>query len=301
MMGVQLAMSGLLEAYEHRMITSKVRRTYSPWLTVTMNRKGVLDVDTVKGCSYGMVAYPNGGCYGECYAARIASRYGVDFGTAVSRRTFCDLWHLGTIYKILNSYAAIGWYRVGVAGDPCHDWANTVSVVWALRHQAKAPVIITKHWAILTDEQIDKLRRIKAVVNTSVSGLDTDSELAHRVSQAMRLRAAGVHSPIRIVTCEYGTSAWARSCNEKQEYLLSLHPIIDNPLRARKSNPRVLSGDVVLTRRGESIGGGKMVSLHDKGTYLGACDKCPDKCGVGSNGGAELASGELLFENEAGC
>jgi len=295
MMGVQLAMPGLLEAYEHRMITSKVRRTYSPWLTVTMNRKGVLDVDTVKGCSYGMTAYPDGGCYGECYAARIALRYGVDFGTAVSRRTFCDLWHLGTIYKILNGYTAIRSYRVGLAGDPCHDWANTISVIWALRHQAKIPVIITKHWAMLTDEQIDKLRRIKAVVNTSVSGLDTDTELAHRISQAVRLRAAGVHSPIRIVTCQYGESAWARSCNEKQEYLLSLNPIIDNPLRARKSNPRVLSGEIILTHRRDSIGGGKMVSLHDNSIYLGSCNQCSDKCGAGCDGVEKLVSGELRF------
>jgi hypothetical protein len=34
---------------------------YLPVLTVVENRKGVLDVDTVKGCALGMQHYPEGG------------------------------------------------------------------------------------------------------------------------------------------------------------------------------------------------------------------------------------------------
>src|SRR5678809_1220036 len=47
-------------------------RRYLPILTATENQKGVLDVDTVKGCTLGMQAQPSGGCYGECFAAKTA-------------------------------------------------------------------------------------------------------------------------------------------------------------------------------------------------------------------------------------
>lgn len=255
------------------------KRTYGSALTVVVNRKGVIDVDTVKGCTFGMRAYPVRGCYGECYAARTAAAYGIDFTVAVTRKTWFDLWHLSTIYKMLNVHD-IGWYRIGTSGDPCHDWANTASVCWALRHCGKIPVIITKHWLTLSDEQVTTLRKVGAVVNTSVSGLDTDTEIQHRVGELLRLREAGIDSICRVVTCEYGASDWSQGCKEKQDYLLSLKPVIDNPLRARKCSPRVLSGDIILTRREDSIGGGKLVSLHEKSVHLGACKTCPDQCGV---------------------
>ena len=75
---------------------------YLPVLTVTENGKGVLDVDTVKGCTEGMKKYPEGGCYGECYAAKTAKRYGIDFTKSISRQ-FCGLWHRTTLTKIMFS------------------------------------------------------------------------------------------------------------------------------------------------------------------------------------------------------
>ena len=144
----------------------------------------------------------------------------------------------------------------------------------------KVPVIITKHWIPLSDEHIKRLNKLGAVVNTSVSGLDSDAQIKHRVTQLDRLKAGGVRSVARVVTCEYGSTAWGKQANEKQDYLLSLTPIIDNPLRAGKSNQHVLSGDIFLTKKEESIGGGKLVSLHNAGIYLGTCNNCPDQCGV---------------------
>jgi hypothetical protein len=61
---------------------------------------------------------------------------------------------------------------------------------------------------------------------------------------------------------------------------MSLRPIIDNPLRVRKANARVLNGDIIITKREDAIGGGKFVSVHSGGVYLGKCNKCPDQCGV---------------------
>ena len=57
-------------------------RIYRPFLTASENGKGVMDVDTVKGCTLGMAAYPDGGCYGECYAQKTAVRYGINFSVS---------------------------------------------------------------------------------------------------------------------------------------------------------------------------------------------------------------------------
>jgi hypothetical protein len=267
-------------------------RHYSNVITVSINRKGVLDVDTVKGCSEGMRAYPRGGCYGECYAYKNARTYGFDFTESISRQ-FMGREHKGTIIKLMNNYD-IGWYRIGTAGDPCHDWKHTVAICWALWHTHKTPVIITKHWKILEDWMIDKLRHLRAIVNTSVSGMDTDDEIRHRISQLERLRLAGIRSVCRVVTCNYGQSEWGKACREKQDYLLSLAPVIDNPLRARKSNPHVVAGDIIITRKNESVGGGRYVSLNSPAAYLGICSNCPDQCGVDSS----LCQTWKEYENE---
>lgn len=250
---------------------------YLPVISVSENKKGVLDVDTVKGCTIGMKAHPNGGCYDECYAYKIASRYGRDFTKSVSRNI--------PQYKFTNIFCDVkehysNWYRIGTAGDPSHDWDNTVSVCEMLQGTGKIPVIITKHWKILSDLQIQKLKKVCAVINTSTSGMDSDAEIKHRVRQIERLRNAGIKSVCRVVTCQYGLSEWALAAKKKQNYLLSLHPVIDNPLRASLSNKRVLSGEIILTKREEAIGGGKFISLHDASIYLGTCDRCPDQCGV---------------------
>jgi len=251
---------------------------YLPVLTVVKNGKGVVDVDTVKGCTLGMQAYPKGGCYGECYANKSAIRYGFDFGISVSRKIL-DREHLATLTRQMNGYDT-PWYRIGTSGDPCHDWENTLIVCNALRHANKIPVILTKHWIELSDDQLCRLKELSVVINTSTSGLDTDGEIKYRVAQIERIRDFGIRSVCRVVTCNYGNSEWARICQEKQDYLLSIKPIIDNPLRACKANIRVKNGDIILTRKNESIGGGKFVSLSSRDPYLGICEYCPDQCGI---------------------
>jgi hypothetical protein len=58
-------------------------KRYSPLLTADVNDKGVLDVDTVKGCT--IAAHGEKGCYNACYAASIARFRGIDFSRAVTR------------------------------------------------------------------------------------------------------------------------------------------------------------------------------------------------------------------------
>jgi len=252
-------------------------RHYLPILTAVENQKGVLDVDTVKGCTLGMRARPDGGCYGECYANKTAMRYGIDFTVSVSRKMTPA--NRASVFCAVRDHPA-SWYRIGTAGEPCHDWDNTLEVCEALRETGKQPVIITKHWIPLSDDHIRRLAALGAVVNTSVSGLDSEAQTKHRVGQIERLRAAGVRSVARVVTCEYGSSEWAVAAKKRQDYLMTLDPVIDNPLRADKSNEHVANGDIILTRRNDAIGGGKLVSLHTQDVYLGTCPECPDQCGA---------------------
>lgn len=280
-------------------IIKKLPRQYLPVLTISENRKGVLGIDSVKGCSAGMSAYPKGGCYGECYACKISKRTGIDFTKSVSRRYYGQ-WHKSTLCLTLNKFNH-NWYRIGVMGDPCHDWENTISVCKIFNYSGKTPVIITKHWKPLTDDHLIKLKKFGAVINTSISGLDTDDEFCFRLSQIERINGFGIKSVSRIISCLYGNTEYGRSCSEKQDYLFSLKDIIDNPLRISRNNPHVLNGDIITTKRSDSIGGGKLVSVNNKKVFLGHCINCIDQCGVDKTNNREvkmLAIQEELFKDK---
>jgi hypothetical protein len=280
-------------------ISPKTLRLYEPFLTASVNRKGVLDVDSVKGCYYGMKTYPNGGCYGECYAAKIANLYGFDFTVSVSRkflRYFKNGFrHLDTINKILQRNT-LPWYRIGTCGDPCHDWDNTLTICESLSPMKKIPVIVTKHWIAPSDDHISRLKKLKAVINTSTSGMDSDDEIKYRIEINDKLKSCGVNAVCRIVTCNYGKTKWGKQCKDKQDFLITQRPIIDTPFRVRNCNPHVIDGDILIETHNESIGGGKLVSLHNSKIYLGKCKNCPDQCGVDPVDSINLSSGENMTE-----
>ena len=253
-------------------------RKYHDSITASVNAKGCMDVDTVKGCTMGM-ADKEGGCYHECYAAKIANRYGIAFDHSVSRG-FVDRWqHRDILVRQLRAHS-LTWYRIGVMGDPSHDWDHTLAVIRNLRPAEKTAVVITKHWKTLTDDHLSQLLELDVVFNTSTSGLDTDAQTKHRVGQFERLAHYGIRSVNRVITCEYGDTEWAQERKHRQDYLLTLKPLIDNPLRVSPDNPRVLSGEIRVTRRHDSIGGGTLVSVNDPNAYLGHCSTCPDQCGA---------------------
>jgi hypothetical protein len=257
----------------------RMPRKYHDAITASANDKGCMDVDTVKGCSAGMSAQEEG-CYGECYAAKIATRYGLAFNESVTRG-FVDRWqHRDIIVRQIRQHP-LTWYRIGVMGDPSHAWAHTLNVIRNLRPAAKTAVIVTKHWTVLTNDQISQMLELGVVVNTSNSALDTDAQSKHRVGQYERLKHFGIRSVNRVVTCEFSdTTEWARDAKARQDYLLSLPPVVDTPLRLRSTNPRVVSGELLTKHRENSIGGGKLLSLHDDSVFLGHCGECPDQCGV---------------------
>jgi hypothetical protein len=250
-------------------------KNYNQRLTVNINRKGVLDIDTVKGCACGMGAHPSGGCYGLCYANRLANAYGYDFTTSTSRTM-----RIGDAIKVTSKFTQhpLNWFRIGTMGDPCHDWVLTLKVCEAFSW-LKTPVVVTKHWRIIPDAMLKHMAGMGVVVNTSISALDTDVEINHRLRQFNRLRAAGVRSVLRVVSCKFGVTDECKRLTERQDELLATHPVIDNPLRIPRTDPRVASGTILVEKR-DDLGGGSMVSLYNEDVYIGKCDQCPDQCGV---------------------
>ncbi len=253
-------------------------KKYHEAITASANSKGCMDVDTVKGCSAGM-STKEGGCYGECYAAKIATRYGLEFGESVVRG-FVDRWqHRDILVRQIRQHP-LTWYRIGVMGDPSHAWDHTLAVIRNLRPAGKTAVIVTKHWKVLSDDNLSQMLELDVVVNTSNSALDTPAQMKHRVGQYERLRHYGIRSINRVVTCEFGDTEWGREAQLRQDFLLSLPPVVDTPLRVSPDNPLVASGDLLTTRRPDAIGGGTLLSLHDESVFLGHCGECPDQCGV---------------------
>ena len=226
---------------------SLLKRRFGKALTVNENQKGVLDVDTTKGCTFGMKAYPGTGCYGLCYANTLAEAYGYDFPIAVSRKPIES--ERVAIERKLRRHEAT-WFRIGTIGDPCHDWENLVETCEWL-HKIKTPVIVTKHWRAATDEQLARLAKCGAVFNTSVSAFDTEEELPHRLEQWRRCTKFGMRSLLRIVSCKFGDTENGRRMASIQAGIFAMagELVIDNPLRIPESDPRVLSGDILVEKR----------------------------------------------------
>lgn len=157
--------------------TDTAPRDYSDVLTADVNAKGVLDIDTVKGCTAGMNARPGTGCYGGCYANNIARFRGLNFSKSITRKVQTSA-HARQIEQAVKG-APEGFFRIGTMGDPCHAWEHTVNIIEWLAPFA-VPVIVTKHWHVATDAQLKRLVACGTVLNTSVSALDTPAELRHR-------------------------------------------------------------------------------------------------------------------------
>lgn len=260
-------------------------RRYKPHLTATENDKGVLDLDTVKGCTEGMRAHPDGGCYGACYAARIANYRGIDFGHSVVRYATSP----GALRSLQRQVARspLPFVRIGVMGDPSHDWPGTVRTArWVLK-VGKPVVIITKWWRVPSEADVAAMAHSPApgvVVNTSVSALDSDAELEHRLAQHHRLQKARVHSYLRIISCDFDTTnTEGARLAARQAELLALdggQVIRCDALRCPSTHPLVVAG-VVRVAKHYDLNSEVSMSLHDEeGIYRGRCDLCPDRCGV---------------------
>jgi len=153
-------------------------RSYNDLITLVQNERGIWDLDTTKGCTSG-TALNKKGCYNDCYAARSAKIYGIDF-TKTVKRSFKNESHRFLISRQIEK-VDLPFIRIGVTGDPSEEWQHTIDVIKQIRFNRqldlfnlslKDVVIITKHWKTLSDYQLNELSKLDVCINTSVSALD---------------------------------------------------------------------------------------------------------------------------------
>ncbi len=219
-------------------------KQYNPHLSASLNRKGVLDIDTVKGCELGMVAHPSGGCYGLCYAQRMAKAYGYNFSKSVSRKINGN--HID-IERIVKKHH-LSWFRTGNMGDPSHDWDNTIDVCEWLG-SFKTPVVISKHWVKMSNDHAISLKKCNTVVNTSVSPLDTKEEIEYRINIFKWLKEIGINSVLRIVSAMFGDTENGNELKQIQDKIFKNTPIIENPVRIPMTDKRVVSSDSIARKK----------------------------------------------------
>lgn len=249
---------------------------YKDELTVEENQKGVLDLDTIKGCTLGCMNCEKG-CWGLCYAYKIANFRGIDFTKSITRwlKTQKQMKEIGK--KIFRSEKE--FIRIGTMGDPCHNWDYTIRICKWIVNSKKPIVIITKHWIKMTDEQMKELGDMNVIINTSLSALDTDEQIEYRLEQYNRYKKYGP-SVLRIISCDFNeeTSEGKRMADIQKE-LFKNENIIDNPLRVPLSYQLVKDG-IIRVKKIMDINSAVYMSKFNPDTYIGVCENCPEMCGI---------------------
>lgn len=265
-------------------------REYSNIITLSKNKRGCYSLDPIIGCSEGM-KNNSLGCYGDCYAANYSKRYGYDFSISQLRDFECEQHRI----EIINSINKINmpFVRMGTSGDPSIDWDHTVYIIKSIQMCNKAIILVTKHWSTLTKKQLELLSDIGVCINTSISALDCDKLIEHRLTQYKKLKFY-CKSVLRVMTCDFNVdNPEGKRLAIIQDNLLDNEDIIDTVFRVSGNNEYVVSGIINTT---DSIFMGKkcLVSKHNRKTHIGYCNKCPEVCGaVGCNRNKQLKMFEV--------
>lgn len=263
-------------------------KTFNDKLTLNKNSRGCYILDTVKGCSCCETEKPNG-CYDDCYAKKIASRYKIDFIHPVKRDFidnslqlhFPDFYDSDHILDILKELKHINmpFVRIGEMGDPSENWEHTINVC-SIITAAKIPiVIITKHWKKIPDGLLKSIRLLDLCINTSISSLDTQPEREHRLQQYDRLQNY-CKSVLRVVSCNFNTdNELGYKMAEIQKQLFENDKVLDTVFRPSSNNPLVVN-KIINVEKVKFLKSTMLASRYRKNAYLGRCETCTDMCGL---------------------
>ncbi len=218
-------------------------KKYKSVISLSKNERGIWDLDTIKGCNSGLNENKNG-CYNDCYAYKIAKRYGIDFSKSIERNFENEL-HRKNIVKQIERID-MPFIRIGCSGDPSENWEHTLNIIQQIKENSqltlfdisskKQIVIITRHWKILTDEQLNKISKYNICINTSVSALDNDYLINKSIEQYNRLKPY-CKSVLRIVSCDFNEdNLIGKQMAEIQRKLFKNDLTIDTVFRPSKNN-----------------------------------------------------------------
>jgi len=248
---------------------------YTNKITLVKNARGMWDLDPFKGCEYGIKSCKDG-CWGICYAAKIARSKGFDFGKTIYRYFENDK-QLKAIGKIISQTSILPdiqppFVRLGVMCDPSFDWEHTLSIVDQIKPYNPNIVIITKHWTNFTDNQIKRLKGL--YINTSICALDAEAQRIKRLYWYNKLKDY-CFSILRVNTADFNNY----NLKQIQDKLLKNNNIIDNILRIPMSNILV-KNKTLNVKKYKFLKGYTYASKHDETIYFGDCKSCPDQCGI---------------------
>jgi hypothetical protein len=242
-------------------------KKYLNKIELVQNYRGVWDLDTLKGCIYSKLNNGNG-CYGICYAAKLAKARGYDFSDEVKRYFISDK-HFLDIVKRLKS---LPFVRIGCMYDPSSDWEHTLDIIDKIRHFQNNIVIITKHWNILNDNQLCRLNGL--IINTSICALDSEEEIKKRLNEYKRLKKY-CKSILRVNTADFNDI----ELKSLQDKLLNNDNVIDNILRF-SNNHQLVTDKVINVKKYKYLKSYVYASKHNEDTYFSYCYKCLDLCGA---------------------
>lgn len=251
-------------------------KKYSSNITLSQTSRGVLGLDTVKGCKHGMRNHKNG-CYGACYAYSAAIRYGYDFSDSTIRRFESSVHIESIVNEIKNSEK--DFVRIGIMGDPSECWGHTIEICDKINAAGKKIVIITKHWESLPGYLYQKVSELDLIINTSISALDDDLLIMHRLNEYNKLKKICT-SVLRIVSCDFNLSSInGLICNGMQDELFDNENVIDTVLRVSENHYLVMDCTINIENK-EFLSVKTSASMKNKDTHFGYCRKCKDKCGL---------------------
>ncbi len=248
-------------------------REYTNKITLAENGRGIWTIDPIMGCKTGILKNEKG-CFSDCYAARISKKYGYDFSKNVLR-DFSSEKHLESIIKKINKLD-FPFVRMGNSGDPSEDWDHTISILKKLKPINKQVVIITRHWNLLSKENLSDLKKLNVCINTSISAIDDDLE--RNINQYKLLKKYCV-SVLRCVSFDFNlNNKKGFEFSKIQDYIFEKYDVLDTVFRTYKNNKMVLDG-VIKIKETKFLGKKCYVSKRNKKTYFGNCLNCIDKCG----------------------
>ena len=249
-------------------------KEYKNKITLTENGRGIWTLDPVMGCSTGIKKNPKG-CFNDCYSARTARIYGYDFSKNVLRE-FESEKHLNSIINKINKLD-FEFIRMGNSGDPSENWEHTINIIEKLKGINKQIIIITRHWNLLTKNQLERIKKLNVCINTSISAIDDD---LHRNINQYELLKNYCKSILRCVSFDFNTNnEKGLSYSMTQDWIFNNYDILDTVFRCSKSNPLYKDG-IINIKKTKFLGKKCNVSKYNKKTYFGNCKNCIEKCGL---------------------
>jgi len=261
-------------------------RLYKNLISLSKNERGIWDLDTIKGCGNGLLENPKG-CYNDCYAFKTAKRYGIDFSKSIKRH-FENEAHKNSIVRQIEKID-MSFIRIGCSGDPSENWEHTINIIKQLKENSqlslfdisskKQIVIITRHWNVLTNVQLNELSKYNICINTSVSALDNDYLIEKSLFEYERLKPF-CKSILRVVSCDFNEeNETGKRMSETQKKLFKNDSVIDTIFRPSKNNPFVKDG-IIHTKKMGFMKSKALVSKFNKKAFLGKCENCLEMCGI---------------------